>query len=101
MVVNKYNNTYHSTFKVEPVDVKWNTYINPSNETNDEHAKLKIGDIGRRSKCKNIFQKGYFPNCPEEVFLIKKVKNTVPWTYVISDLKGEKLLKRFTKKNWN
>ena len=29
------------------------------------------------------------PNWSEEIFVIKKVKNTVPWTYVINDLKGE------------
>ena len=37
---------------------------------------------------KSIFAKGYLPNWSEEVIVIKKVKNTVPWTYIISDLKG-------------
>ena len=40
---------------------------------------------------KNIFGKGYTPNWSEEVFMIKKVKNTVPWTCFINDLNGEKL----------
>ena len=43
--------------------------------------------------------KGYVPNQFEEVFVIKNVKNTVAWTYVCSDLKGENLLERFIKKN--
>ena len=53
----------------------------------------------RISKYKNIFAKGYVPNWSKVVFVIKKVKNTVPLTYVISDLKGKKLLEWFTKKN--
>ena len=51
------------------------------------------------SKYKNIFAKGYIPNWSEEEFVIKKVKNTVPWTYVISDLNGEEILESFYDKN--
>ena len=90
-IVNKYNNTYHCTIKIKPVDVKSNTYIN------DEDPKFKIGDIVRISKYKNIFGKGFVPDWSEEVFVFKKVKNTVPWTYVISDLKGKE--KEFQKTN--
>ena len=49
-IVNKYNNIYHSTTKMKPVDVKSSTYIDSSKEINDEDAKLKIGDIVRISK---------------------------------------------------
>ena len=77
-IVNKYNNTYHSTIKMKPVDVKSNTYIDSSKEINNKNPKFKIGDIFRISKYKNIFAKGYTPNWSEEIFLIKKVKNTVP-----------------------
>ena len=49
-IVNKYNNTYHSTIIMKPVDVKSNTYINSSKEINDEDPKFKIGDIVRISK---------------------------------------------------
>ena len=49
-IVNKYNNTYHSTIKMKPVDVKSSTYIDSSKEINDEDPKLKIGDIVRISK---------------------------------------------------
>ena len=51
--------------------------------------KFKVGDHVRISKYKNIFAKGYAPNWSEEVFVIKKVKNTVPWTYIINDLNSE------------
>ena len=72
---------------MKPVDVTSSTYIDSSKEINDTDGKFKIGDIVRISKYKNIFAKGYVPNRSEEAFVIKKVKNTVPWTYVICDLK--------------
>ena len=94
-IVNKYNNTYHSTIKMKPVRVKSNTYIGSGKETNDKNAKFKIGDNVRISKYKNVLAKAYTPNWSEEVFVIKKVKNTVPWTYIISDLNGEEILGTF------
>ena len=88
-IVNKYNNTYHSTIKMKSFDVKSNTYIDSSKEINNKDPKFKISDIVRISKYKNIFARGYVPNWFEEVFVITKVKNTVPWTYVIIGLKAE------------
>ena len=73
-IVNKYNNTYHSTIKTKPVDVKSNTYIDSSKEINNKNPKFKIGDIVRISNNKNIFAKGYTPNWSEETFVIKKLK---------------------------
>ena len=67
-IVNKYNNTYHRTVKMEPVDVTSSTYIDSSKESNDEDPKYKIGDIFRASRYKNIFAKGYVPNWSEAVF---------------------------------
>ena len=92
---NKYNNTYHSTIQMKPADVKSNTYIDSSKEINDKDPKFKIDDIVRISKYKNIIAKGYNPNWSEEVFVIKKVKNTLPWTYVINDLKREEIVGTF------
>ena len=97
-IVNKYKNTYHSTIKMKPVDVKSNTYIDSSKEINNKDPKIKIGDTVRILKYKKIFAKGYTPNWSEEVFLIKKVKNTVSWTYVINDLNGEEIVGTFYKK---
>ena len=97
-IVNKYNNTYHSTTKMKPVDVKSSTYIDSGKEINDGDPVFKIGDIVRISKYKNIFAKGYVPNWSEEVFVIKKVKTTVPWTYFLSDLKGEEIVGMFHEK---
>ena len=76
-IVDEYNNTYHTTIKMKPADVKDNTYINADKEFNNKDPKFKLGDHVRISKYKNIFAKGYMPNWSEEVFVIKKVKNTV------------------------
>ena len=88
-IVNEYNNKYHRTIKMKVLDVKDNTCINIDKEVNGKDPKFQVGDHGRISKYKNIFAKGYTPNCSEEGFAIKKIKNTVPWTYVINDLDGE------------
>ena len=65
-IVNEYNNTYHRTIKMKPVDVKDNTYIDSSKEVNDKNPKFKVGDLVRISKYKNIFAKGYTPNQSEK-----------------------------------
>ena len=80
-IVNKYNNTYHNTIKLKLVDVKWNTYIHSSKESNNKDPKFKVGDIVRISKYENIFAEGYIPNLSEKVFDITKVKNTVDICY--------------------
>ena len=78
-IVNKYNNTYHSTNKMKPSDVESNTYINSSKEVNDKNPKFKIGDKVRISKYKKkFFAKGYVPTWSEVLFVIKKIINTVP-----------------------
>ena len=100
-IVNKYNYTYHSIINVKPstyVDVKPSTYIDSSKKTNDKNPKFKIGDIVRISIYKNIFAKDYVTNWSEEVSVIKKVKSTVLWTYVISDLKSEEIVGTFYEK---
>ena len=98
-IVRKYNNKKHRTIKMKPIDVKDNTYIDFGKEVNNNDPKFKVGDHERISKYKNIFGKGYTPNWSEEIFVIKKIKNTVPWTYIINDLNGEELLEHFMNKN--
>ena len=97
-ILNEYNNTYHRTIKMKPVDVKDNTYIDFSKEFNNEDPKLKVADHVKISKYKNIFAREYTSNWSEEVFLIKEIKNTVPWTYVTSVLNGEKIIGTFYEK---
>ena len=97
-IVDECNNTYHTAIKMKPIDVKDNTYINTSKEINNKDPKFKVGDHVRISKYKSIFPKRYMPNYSEEVFVIKKIKNTIPWTYVINDLNGEEIIGTFYKK---
>ena len=97
-IVKEYNNKYHTSIKMKPADVKDNTYINVKKETNDKNPRFKVGDHVRISKYKNIFAKGYMPNWSEEIFVIKKIKNTVPWTDVINDLNGEEIIGTFYEK---
>ena len=91
-IVNKYNNTCYKTIKIKLVDVKSSMYIDFNEENDQEASKFEVGDYLRISKYKNIFAKGYIPNCSEEDFLIEKIKNNVLWTYVISDLNGEEIV---------
>ena len=86
-IVNKYNNTVHRTIKMKPIDVTSDSYAEYNEDFNKKDPKFKVGDHVRISKYKNIFAKGYTQNWSEEVFIVSKYKNTVPWTYVVSDLK--------------
>ena len=70
-IVDKYNNTYHSSIKMKPKDVTDDSFVF-SEESNKKDPKFKIGDHVRISKYKNIFAKGYTPNWSEEIFFVKK-----------------------------
>ena len=93
-------NVYIGKLEMKPVDVKDNIYIDFKKEVNDKDPKFKVGDHVRISKYKNIFAKeiGLTPNWSEEAFVINKVKNTIPWTYVINDLNGQEIIGTFY---WN
>ena len=80
------------------LDVKDNAYIDFSKKVNNKDPKFKVGDFVRISKYKNIFAKGYTPNWSDDVFVITKVKNTVPWTYIISELNGKEIIETFYEK---
>ena len=97
-IVNEYNDTYHRTIKMKPVDIKDNAYIDFIKEVNDKDSKFKVGDHVGSSKYKKIFVKGYTPNWSEEIFVIREVKNTVLWTYVVNDLNGLKIIRTFYEK---
>ena len=97
-IVDKYNNTVHKTIKIKPIEVTNDSYAEYNENLNNKNPKFKVGDSVRISKYKNIFAEGYAPNWSEEVFIIIKIKNTVPWTYAISDLNGEKITGSFHEK---
>ena len=97
-IVNECNNTYHRTIKVRPIYAKNNTYINIDKEVNDKDPKFQVGIHVRISKYKSIFAKGYAPNWSGEDFVIKELKNTVPYTYIRNDLNGEQIIGTFYEK---
>ena len=97
-IVNRYNNTVYKTIKMKPIDVTDGSYAEYSERFNKKGPKFKVNDRVRISKYRNIFAKGYVPNWSEEVFIVNEIKNTVPWTYTISDLNGEKISGTFYEK---
>ena len=80
---------------MKPLDIKNNTYTDSNKVVNYKNHKFKVKDHVRISKYKNIFAKGYTLNWSEEVFVIIKVKNRIPRTYVINDLNGEEIIETF------
>ena len=95
VIVDEYDNTFHKTIKINTIDIKLDSYSVYNVESNEKDPKFKAGDHVRISKYKNIFAKVYTPNWYEEVFAISKIKNTVPWTYVINDLNDEETIRTF------
>ena len=77
-IVREYNNTYHRTIKMKPMNVGGDFFAEYNEESNEKDPKFKVGDHVRISKYKNIFSKGYAANWSEEIFPMKKIKNTVP-----------------------
>ena len=69
--------------------------LHSNKEVNDKDPKFIVGDHVRISSYKDFFGKGYTPNWSEEVFVIKRVKNTVPWTFVINGLNGDEVIGTF------
>ena len=94
-IVRKYDNTVHNSIKMKPKDVTNDSFVEYVEESNKRHPKFKVGDHVRLSKYKNVFAKGYTPNWSEEIFVINKMQNAVPWTYLINDLNGEKIIGSF------
>ena len=94
-VVNKYNNTKHSTIKMKPIDVKDNNKRVYIDEHNEKDSRFRVGDRVRISKFKNIFAKGYTPNWSKEIFIVDKINDTVPYTYSLKDLNDAEIIGSF------
>ena len=92
------NSTYQRTIKIKPLNVKLSMYINFNKENNKKGPKFKVADHVIILKYENNFAKGYVPNWSEEVFVIKKVKDTAPWTFFISDFNREEIFGTFYEK---
>ena len=85
---------------MKPIDVTSDSCAEYNVDSNEKDPKFKVCGHVRISKYKNIFVKGYTTNWTEEIFVISKIKNTIPWTYVISDLNGEKSVGSFYEKEF-
>ena len=91
-VVNKYNNTKHSTIKMKPIDVGDNNKRVYIDEHNEKDSRFKVSDRVRISRYKNIFAKGYTPNWSKEIFIVDKINDTVPYMYNLKDLNDEEII---------
>ena len=94
-VVDKYNNTINRSIGMKPKDVKADKKAVYVEESNKKSTRFSVGNRVRISKFKNIFAKGYTPNWSKEIFIVNKIKNTVPWTYELKDLNGEDIIGSF------
>ena len=83
---------------MKPIDVISDSYAEYNEDSNEKDTKFKAGDRVRISKYKIVFAKRYTQNWSEEVFVVSKIKNAVPWTYVISDLSVEPIFGSFYEK---
>ena len=81
-------------------DINSSTYIDFNVKNNNKESTFEVGDHVRIYKYKNIFTKDYTPNWSQYIFVIKKVKNTVPWTYLIEDLNGRGIIGKFYEKDF-
>ena len=95
-LVKEYNNSYHTTIKMKPVDAsnKSNENIVRKNynfEITNKKSKFSIGDKVRISLLKNNFEKGYTSNWSEQIYVIDDIKSSNVHYYFLKDLNGEKL----------
>ena len=98
-VVNKYNNTKHSTIKTKPIDVGDNNKRVYIDEHNEKDSRFKVSDRVRISRYKNIFAKEYAPNWSKEIFIVDKINDTEPYTYNLKDLNDEEIIGSFYDKD--
>ena len=92
--------TVHRTIKTKPINVTSDSYLEQSEYSNKKEPRFRVGDRVRISKYKKIFANEYSQNWSEEVFVVSKIKNIVPWTYTISDLNGEPIARSFYEKEF-
>lgn len=98
-IVDKYNNTYHSSIKETP----YNIYIKgelPKNKIylKDEEPEFDIGDYVRKVNVKKMFEKSYTARWSEELYKVVNIDDfQLPIMYEIEDMKGLKVKGKFYK----
>uniref|UniRef100_V5I837 Uncharacterized transposon-derived protein F54H12.3 n=1 Tax=Anoplophora glabripennis TaxID=217634 RepID=V5I837_ANOGL len=96
-IVDRYNNTVHSTIRMKPntVTSRNEKSLLKSTYTHlkiaDKITKFKVGDHVRISKYREAFKKGYTPNWSSEIFIIRKIRLTNPTTYLLQDESGKEI----------
>ena len=83
---------------MEPIDVTGNSYAKCNKIQIKKILNLNLVTMLEFQNVKNIFAKEYAPNWSEEIFVVSKIKNTVPGTYLINDLSGEEITGSFYEK---
>ena len=63
---------------MNPTEVKTSAYVNFGAESNGKDPNFKIGDDVRTLKYQNIFEKACLQIFQQKIFLLRKVKSTVP-----------------------
>ena len=97
-IVNKYNNTVHKTIKMKPIDVRNDSYAEYNENSNKKGPKFKVDDCVRIQNTKTFLLKDILQIGQKRFLVLIKIKNTVPWTYVVSDLNGKKIIGSFYEK---
>ena len=95
LLINTITRHKNNTIKMKPIDVNSDSYAEYNEDSNVTKPKFKVGDDVRISKYKNIFAKGYTQNWLEGFYFVSKIRDKVPWIYVISDLYGEPITGSF------
>ena len=83
-IVNKCNNTVHRTIEMKATDFTSDSYAEYYEDSNKKDSKFKDGDHVSISKYKHTFAKRYIQNWSEEVFVVSKVKDTVPGKLLVT-----------------
>uniref|UniRef100_A0A023F1Q9 Integrase catalytic domain-containing protein n=1 Tax=Triatoma infestans TaxID=30076 RepID=A0A023F1Q9_TRIIF len=95
-LIQNYNNKVHRTIGMKPSEVNKNnessiltTVYSAIDGRRKEKQRFKEGDYVRISKNRTVFDKGYTPNWSAEIFKIKTVRKTTPYTYLLQDMTGQ------------
>lgn len=102
-VVHSYNNSYHTTIRMAPIDVNDTNILQVYRNIREsqkipvkkKRAKLKVGDYVRITKTKGVFEKGYMPAWSSEIFKVKSIAKRNPIVYYLQDLAGEEIIGTF------
>ena len=87
-IVNKYDDAYYSAIKMEHIDVKWNI-LTLVKKMMMKLMNLKLVILFCKRLCSKLLWRS---------FVIKKLKITVPWTYMVSDLQADEIVGTFYEK---